>query len=396
MKSHTLYLQAGVMATVIVISTLLMILVLGVITVWNGELFLFGRVQFIGAQRDNIHSAFVLYETHPDYFEGSATKLYDSISSEITLKEENWGLYKIVTITAVESHLKQIRLMGQRNNLDYTLYYPAKNGLLNVSGNTNIEGKIRVPKGGISYSQMDSEFFSGKQLSSIQFAGSNDSIMPPIAKRQVERLFEYPGGEMIPHRPIITSFCDSTNIYVCNNNLLALCTVRGNVILLADQLYIDRSSELQDIIVVGNHLTVGSGFKGAIQLFARDSLIVEEQVELTYPSGLYSNNYIELNNDSSIDGYTIVIAPTKKRRNILYNYKQAVTAKVRGMLYVNGIAQLQGIVNGVAIINRANYYAPQSRYNNHLHHATIIESELTAFPFWIKQENAAQTIKWVE
>lgn len=384
------------MATVIVISVLLMLLILGVITVWNGELFLFGRLQFIGAQRDNVNSAFVLYESHPDYFGDNTTKLYDSIPSEITREERDWGLYKIVTITAVESQLKQTRLMGQRNNLDYTLYYPAQNGILNLSGNTNIEGKIRVPKNGVAYSQMNSEFFSGEQLSPIQFAGSTDSIIPSIAEKQVERLFSYTSGDEFPPDPITNSFRDSTAIYVYNNNLLALCEIQGNVILLASHLYIDKSSNLKDIIIVGNHITVGSGFKGTVQLFARDSLIIEEQVELKYPSGIYSNSYLELNKNSSIDGYAIVATPVKKKRTILYNYKQAVTARVRGMLYVKGIAQLQGIINGVAIISRANYYAPQSRYNNQIHNATIIGSGLTAFPFWIKQKNEAQTIKWVE
>lgn len=54
-------LPAGVLATVLVVSALMLLSVLGVLALWESDFLFFSRAGYLSRQRANVESAFVLY-----------------------------------------------------------------------------------------------------------------------------------------------------------------------------------------------------------------------------------------------------------------------------------------------------------------------------------------------
>lgn len=388
------------MSTVLVLSVLVMLVILGLIMVWESEFILLSRMNYIQSQRAHIESVFTLYENHPEAFsQEREVTLYDSVPSQIKVNVRYWGLYEIVSMTATSSNLHQSRIMGLRqlDGKDYALYYPAHNNALSLSGYTNIEGVAMLPPRGVTYTQMESRFFSGKKLTSNQILTSDKQMPTPKFLHLADSALLAPRTFIeIGLDSIANNFYNTPTMY-CNysGNMLASCLLSGNIMLQAEKLYIDTSSQIDNIIVRANSVTVCADFKGSLQILATDSVIVEQGALLEYPSGIYAREYVELADNAIVNGYVIVDNRNENRKPKECNYIQSKLAKVRGLLYVNGVAQLQGIVSGVVMIDAANYFSKQGYYRNMIYNASMIYSDKTAFPLWIDDKGKKETIKWV-
>lgn len=388
------------MATVLVVSVLVMLLVLGVVMVWNGEYLLYARASHLRTQRANIESAFTLYENHSELFaHDSVITLFDSIPSEVEASVTAWGLYDVVSMTAIPSGVHQTRIVGLRNSSheQYVLYYPDRKSALSLSGNTNIVGKAVVPAKGVSYTQMGSVFFSGQKLLSNNISQSNEELPSVNHRTRVDSLFGATKLTVLSTDSLHNNFYrTATAKFAGPSDALAFCQLSGNITLYTDELYVDASAKLSDIIVCARTIIIGEKFEGSAQFFASDSIIVLEGAKLNYPSGIYARNYAELSDGCTVDGYVIVDGNGAERKNKDCNYRQHRTAKVRGLLYVDGVAQLQGVVSGVACLAQATYFAPQGYYRNMIYDASILSSDLTAMPVWCNTDGKRKTIKWVE
>ncbi|MEG0499684.1 MAG: hypothetical protein RR550_01005 [Rikenellaceae bacterium] len=151
----------------------------------------------------------------------------------------------------------------------------------------------------------------------------------------------------------------------------------------------DKLPEIIEIDTIREgKIIVESGFRGERQIFATDTVIIEENVIMKYPSGIYvKNGYVEIRDSSQVNGYVIVTG----------RYKQFPTAKVRGTLYVDGIAQLQGIISGKIYAKECTYYSPEGIYTNTIYNLTAIENHEIASPILIKnvQHHERRIIKWL-
>lgn len=150
----------------------------------------------------------------------------------------------------------------------------------------------------------------------------------------------------------------------------------------------DRLPEIIQVETTESKVVVESGFCGERQIFATDTVIIEENVVLKYPSGIYvKNGYIEIKDSSEVNGYVIVTG----------RYKQSPLAKVRGSVYVDGIAQLQGIISGKIYAKECSYYSPEGIYSNTIYDLTAIENHDIASPIFIKnvQHHERRIIKWL-
>jgi hypothetical protein len=125
-----------------------------------------------------------------------------------------------------------------------------------------------------------------------------------------------------------------------------------------------------------------------------DSINIEENVRLDYPSGLYSEKYIGIGDGTQVNGYAIVnLKDEPNVRNA--NYEQSRLATVRGLVYVSGIAQLQGIVSGTVFLGKAVYYSPRGYYENMIYDATVLENSEMAAPLWLGGPPERKEAKWV-
>ena len=106
------------------------------------------------------------------------------------------------------------------------------------------------------------------------------------------------------------------------------------------------------------------------------------------------SRYIEIGPDSRIEGYAIVDGegrPDVKRAN----YRQDRTAVLRGLLWTDGAAQVQGIVSGCMAANRLVYYSPEGYYEDMLYDLTLLENPATAYPLWAETAYRRKAAGWV-
>ena len=103
---------------------------------------------------------------------------------------------------------------------------------------------------------------------------------------------------------------------------------------------------------------------------------------LEYPSGIYAQQYAEVGDRAEVNGYAVV-CDTVRRKKITANYRQSRTARLRGLVWVNGVAQVQGIVAGRAFLRQSVYFSPQGYYKDMLYDVTLLKNPVTAQPLWL-------------
>lgn len=402
---YKIHVSANVLPAVIVITFLMALGVLAILSLWEMESQAFVRNNHAKARRADVQSAFVLYRNHPDiYVAGTENivRLYDSLEvSDVAIARRPWGLYEVVSVTSVSGRNHRTSIMGLRPPTadSVNFYYANNNGSLTVTGNTNLHGRILAPKNGIIYGQMRSVFFGGEKIAPNLIGISENAIPKPCvsAKKEIGELFAL----FDEYRPSIAGdslarsfYSDETLVAGIPDGILKYCSFGGNVKLAGDRIRIDSTCTLDDVIVVGRRVTVGGGFRGTVQIFASDSLVLERGVCLEYPSGIYSGGYAELRDYAVVNGYAVVCAAgTPDVRNP--DYRQSRLAKVRGMLYVDGNAQFQGVVSGPVYLSKALYYSPEGYYKDMIYDASVLVNTQMAMPLWFSSGEKREDIKWV-
>lgn len=389
----------NVLPSVIVVTLLLTLGVLTMLALWDMDSNLFVRNNRIKAWQADIRSALNLYRVHPEIYTNNGESVFALFEgeplSEVRLEVKPWGLYEIVSVTSIHGNVHGTAMMGAADGYIAGLYYANTGSALTLTGNTNLHGAVHVPRNGVIYGQIQSVFFSGEKISPEKIRVSEKSIPQPQAGRVEEvtrllALLDADGRTPLETDSLSVEFYgEEPAVFDVLGDGMELYALSGNIILAADKVKIDASCDLRDIIIIANNITVGNGFKGSAQLFARDTLIVGENVRLEYPSGIYSGNYAEIKDRSVVSGYAIVCGKDKQDIRKA-NYRQSRLARVRGLLYVDGNAVFQGIVSGAAYLSQSVYYSAEGYYKDMVYDATVLENTEMAMPLWIPADDAAR------
>ena len=165
--------SASVLATVLVVSTLLLLGVLMVIELWNFDLVRYNLYHQGEQARANVESGFLLYSrdsTLSYRWEGDSSVLLfgQREDSRVRYSRQRWGMYEVVEVQ--NGRHRSVRLLGKKAESFWraTLYVPENNRAFSVTGRTFAEGDVYLPRNGISYTQLRSEFFKGKALDKKQ------------------------------------------------------------------------------------------------------------------------------------------------------------------------------------------------------------------------------------
>ena len=213
------------------------------------------------------------------------------------------------------------------------------------------------------------------------------------------RLLEAPGAWTPTPDSLSVGFGEAEPRMLDAGSLGPGTLIEGMAVLLGEEVSIDSTCRLRDVLVVGRTIRVGDGFRGRAQLFASDTVLIGRRVTLDYPSGVFvarenPDRYIEIGPHSRVEGYAIVDGegrPDVKRAN----YRQDRTAVLRGLLWADGAAQVQGIVSGCMAANRLVYYSPEGYYEDMLYDLTLLENPAAAYPLWAAAAYRRKEAGWV-
>jgi len=405
--------QGSALPVVLVLGTLMLLAVLALLGLSDIETWLSYGNQSRIQKEAWLESAMVLYERDSILLERldeqeAFTLFDDEPTSVVTLNRTRWGLYELIRATTDDGKIRRANLMGYQTESPKkaALYVCDNRRAFTLAGKSNLKGTVHLPENGILYGQVQSDFYTGDRIAESQIRKSGEN-MPGLENGVIDSLRqllaiagENKNVELLNAYEKRTGFFEPKE-FVQADSLFGT-TLYGNIVVCSPfGVEVDSTSRLEDILIVAPQVVIREGFSGTLQIIASDSVLIEKNVRLKYPSGIIipegtADSYIEIGESSEVNGYVIFrtatdIPPEKRTPH----YAQQEKSRVRGLLWVDGIAQLHGTVTGSLYVNQANYYTPQGYYMNLLYNTRVYRSEAMVFPVWMQNDYPRKTAKWL-
>ena len=308
----------------------------------------------------------------------------DGLDSVLVIKEK-WGAFDVISSNAHQGklHFQKSTLSGQiRGSGDPSLYVVDLGRSVSVCGSTRIEGKCMIPKAGIERAYIEGQNYQGNQLIYGSKSNSGKAI-PPINNGFIQEVQNINGELRKWDNPdsVCCSFFDKP-IHFISDGVISFSdnVLDGHVYIESrDSIFISSDTDLDQVIVKSRVVYVQNGFKGSLQIYATEKIVLEEGVQLLYPSVLgiieetfpeEKNAEIIINSKSQVIGSVFAISEAPNFRKPV-QITIGEDAQVNGLIYNQGRTQLKGTVNGSLYTKKFYLETPSSKYENHLLNATI-------------------------
>jgi hypothetical protein len=337
---------------------------------------------------------------------GALVLFNDDPRSEVSIRRKMWGLYELIKASTDGGKVRRSALMGlaAESPARAALYVPDNGQAFTLAGRSNLKGEAQLPENGLQYGQVQSDFYTGDRLppewirrAAGHFPSLNGLVLDSLAALAVNT----GATEFLEKSELWVGFFEPTRRVLAEN--LSRVTLHGNIVVSSPgRIVVDSTARLENVILIAPNVHIGDGFTGSLQIIASDSVRIGKNVRLKYPSGIVvpqgaAESFIGIAEGGEVNGYAIFRSaappPDDKRTP---QYLQHEQSRVRGLVWVDGIAQVHGGVTGSLYVSRANYYTPQGYYMNLLYNATIYRSEAMAFPLWMESDYQRKTAKWLD
>lgn len=400
--------RASVLASVLVVAVLMLLVVSGLILVKDHYDSGFYRLREQKQWQMWLDSGFLLYcrDTVGMLRDTAGYILFpEDKRSRIRVEAFPWGLYETVTVTA--GRTSSVRLSGraQVGRQSVLLYACDRGGIFSLAGRTQIRGKACLPAAGVSYTAVHAEFFDGIPLP-VSCISRSGTALPSPGKEVRQRIEDYcclkEGTVYSAPLPEVWKqpFRETTLIFPVGGVVKGKYS--GKLILYSETpVYLGEECQLESVLLIAPSVVIGSGFRGSLQVFARDTVVVKEKAQLEYPSGIYllplnPQRRVEIRDEAVVNGYVIVDGTSGEMQKRELNYRQFLSARVRGLVYVDGIAQVQGIISGALYVRDSYYFSESGYYSGLLYNAVLIENPDMVWPYWLEGNSERRIIRWLE
>ncbi len=334
---------------------------------------------------DRNNSAFTYFLNNLESIsEKSAIDIFDDGITSYA-KEKDWGFYSVLTCKTIFKNDTIIKsaLIGKKKNSNnkLALYATDYDKPLKLSGNCKFLGELKVPNGKTEQAYINSKKGNTIIISGVQSA-SKDKL-PRIEKNISVDISRYKnllieGDE----KQIINSF-DKETVTIDYSTIASSknITLKGNIIVYSNSaITIDATKVINDVLLVAPRVYIEDGFKGNIQIIAKQEIVVEDNVSLTYPSSIYIENDVDsisvgIGANTKIAGGIVINGSTYKgslKRKLVIDEK----ATIIGNVYCFGKTQLQGKVVGSVYSDRFFLKTTVSNYENVILNASIEKDSL--------------------
>ena len=346
--------------------------------------------------QQNLASAVSLLLTNETTNDGDTARLslFNGELDSVMLIQKPWGVFDVGIASAFEQgdSLQQAFVIGRvpEDSERYALFLADEYRPLSISGDTRIQGDAYLPEAGIRKAYIENRayaseevIFDGKILHSMP-------TLPPINTTIIDRLLPYlqPGDSAVWQQDARDWFSaytqDSIGVPFAGPALLLHApdsvaidgqVIHGQVLLISDKaITVTASATLDNALLFAPTVRFEEGFKGRVQAFARDSLLVGRNCELRYPSALGLVNvpqdsivyefqpFIQIDSASVVNGLVFSHYPGSEQLLAMVGIASDVT--VHGQVYADGLLELQGTVCGRTACRRFTLQTPSSLYEN--------------------------------
>ncbi len=293
------------------------------------------------------------------------------------------------------------------------LYMADEGKYLSISGNTHLDGVCYLPEIGVRSVSVDGNVYSGSRLVYGSVKTSQDALpsLRDTLSHWMRRVFTKSDdandsvrgtSDLYQKDSIVQSFSDKTLLYTSAGIIrLSNISLKGNIVIRSDTaVIIEKTLKAQNIIVAAHSVIVEQGFEGCLQILAKDSLLIEKNVTLTYPSmaAVYSYDassvYAAVCKGAVIDGGVLCYSNASSLKSVrLYLLSGSV---VNGIVYCNGETSFSGTIYGSLYAKRFFLKTKRGNYDNHLLNGVVDPTEQYArfvSPFLCKRQSGYGVIQ---
>ncbi|NAY93523.1 hypothetical protein GTQ34_16570, partial [Muricauda sp. JGD-17] len=223
----------------------------------------------------------------------------DSDGIKVTLVRSYWGVFeKFVAISKFrKNRFIKTALIGGKLDQDFAaLYLQDNNRPLVIAGKSKITGKAFLPTQGIRPGGIGGEFyrfktpiFGGMQQSSSKLPTINHELRTNLKTLLKQSLTGMEKSHMAYRDELKLANSFASPIKFIYGDLLRIsgANLAGNIVLKANgTIIIEANSIIKDVLFVAPKIIIENGFKGTLQAIASESINVEKNVVLEYPSAL--------------------------------------------------------------------------------------------------------------
>lgn len=318
--------------------------------------------------------------------------LFGKGQDSVWVRQTPWGILDVIAVKSWQhgagyaDSVVQMALVGKAPP-SYALQLAEGIKALQLYGKTRLVGDVYLPRGGV---QRGTDYVGMPYQGDVLVEGRRHPAQPvslhTLQKRfeTLEALLETPANVFLESDSLIQPFHQAMAVLQPDNFQTEGLVLKGHVLVVARQaIEVSAASILEDVVLMAPVIRIASGFQGSLQAFAWDSLVVESQVNLTFPSVLsllprppkgVRGPQVVIGPESQVTG-TIVI-PRFQYSPQKSSVRLAPTALVVGQVLVTGIFEHQGTVWGSVACDEFLLKMPKGFYPNVLLDATIDRTQL--------------------
>ena len=298
------------------------------------------------------------------------------IQSQFLVK--NHGLLPLLLTQSFVKNdtVSSVHFIGQKVVNTNTAFYLANfTQPLSVSGEVTIKGDVFLPTERIKETYINNKpnkiVISGKKtISEIQLPTLSDKCKLVYEIRNSYKT-TFTDVEKKNDSIYVNSFFNETIEFQISSSTLENKIIKGNFIISSnDSIYIRKNNILEDVVIIAPKVAIEEGFQGTIQVFAKESITIEKEVTLNYPSviTLYNNKedkeaFIAIDEEVKIAGLVMLFG-----NDLIHLDKNTLEIKEKGKIigniYCTGILTLQSEVCGSVYTSKIEHRTPSSSYSN--------------------------------
>ncbi|MBN1339746.1 MAG: hypothetical protein JXA03_10510 [Bacteroidales bacterium] len=338
--------------------------------------------------------------------QSSMISLFGETDDSVLVEKERWGVFEKLRCSARyrDFFYSKTALAGNycKTADSYALYLPDHNKPLSLCGDTRITGKCYLPEAGVKRAYIEGRNFSGSKLIDGEMLQSRDSL--PVLKEvfrglNPENLKErFMSKDSIGKVNFFTLATDSIVrsfnepalvIYSRQDITLDFLLLKGHIAIICEgNVTVTGTCKMQDVVMCCNSVWFAPGFNGNLQVFASDTVFIEEGCHFDYPSVI---GLIRTNPEGATNTPIVSLAGNCSFEGVIFGscrsevvttepvLKVGKEAAIKGQVHWEGSVELLGKIYGTAACNRFMLRTPSSVYENHLMDVVVSLDELSGF-----------------
>jgi hypothetical protein len=379
-------LPAGALVLVLVVSLIIAAILLALVfltTARRHQLQQDARRQTV---RRNAHSGLAYAQARPQlpYFQRQTWDLFGEGTDSVSVEKRPWGVFDVAIVVAARQRQADtlLALLGSQfaPGPAVALTLTDEHLPLSINGDAQVRGIAQLPDA--TPVRAANLPLSGAARAGEPVTGGVQPTRPPaLGDSALARLRAYAGLKLAAWLP--SGSVPTATVRAGNTSFVGPATVfyqaapvelqhvqlGGQVVVIsARRLVVDASAQLDNVLLLAPVVIIKAGFRGRVQIIARDTVELQAGCELLYPSAVcaYSPTQaaqVVLGPASRVSG---VVLAAQGANGLPPRVRMGAGAAVQGQLFSAGTVENCGAVQGTVTCRRLVYRTSATFYDNYL------------------------------